>query len=363
MKIRHSHKVAIIAAITTFVLTGCISLGPPKPAEQYPTHFETAPAPKALPVSKIDTGDLFDDKNLDDTLGETSRVVVSGFNVTFVLKNKVSASVSGGRTLGGGTSSGAKASMDVSLAGVSGEDMQAIVDAMYADFIAQLSSSGREIIPVDKMRSSVGYRAFKFHDPISNTPFFKEAELSDPRTTLTMSPTGLPLWFNQAEGSMGITDNANTFAQAYLAFEHDAVAIRVSMVIDFADLSSSGNSSGFFGGGTAEVGAAANLAIKLARIDTTMGDKNSLISAWGTFYEDGKRSLSKGNGYGVFKELDSNRDSGVILPLGSFNFTSAATNRSSHAIVTDPKTYRSQVLDMAQALNATFIKAANENRP
>lgn len=356
-------KTTLAAAAVASLLVGCVSIGPPKPSASYPGSFENAPTPKALAKSSIQTEDLFKSKNLDDVLGAKQKVLVSRFNVSFVTGNEAFASAAGGRTFGGGYSSGAKAKMNVSLANVNQAEMQSIADAAYADFLAQLKAAGHEPVLPHQFRDSVGYKGISFYKKGKEKAFLKDSSMADKRTIVTISPKGLPIWFAANQGDAGITDGiANAKGSNWMGKEFGANVITVDMTIDFANVHSSGNSSNFFGSSKAEVSANANLNLNHLRIDVQGSiDKNGNAAEWGWFTYDGNDRLSVGGSYGTLRELTADESDGSVFSLGGgYNFASAATSKSTYAVVAKSGAYKKGALDMIQASSSAFIKAVND---
>ena len=361
-------RILPMALISALALSACISPGPPKPAEVYPTKFDTPAVAKLLPAGPvINVGDVFEDDNLDDTFGATNKVVIPGFRVVFVLTNEASASVAGGSTLGGGYSSGAKARLAVTLAGVTREMMQQITDAAYADLVAQLKAAGREVISVEQMRTTLGYRAIDFFDSAEPRPRYIEPSVmkGDTRSMAAMAPTGLPLWFMPGDryGDKSPFDQQNNKAVSYLSHELNAVALVPTVVLDFANVTSSGRSMNLLGGGSAEVGAKPDLHTSEAVLNLYIGDQNGLAKAWGSMRIDTKESISMGADFGTFRELTSDESSGSVIPLGSFMYSDAASSKSSHAMVVEPVRFTQQSLMVLQSVNAAYTQMANRNKP
>ena len=85
-----------------------------------------------------------------------------GYRVIFTTRSKVVARAEdwlGG--VGGGSSSGAKATMEVVLGNVDFATLQSIADAAYADFIDELKSSGIEVVPLETITASAAFQKMK----------------------------------------------------------------------------------------------------------------------------------------------------------------------------------------------------------
>src|SRR5687767_443531 len=97
-------------------------------------------------VATTDIRKLVDVKSIRGAKG-AKRVAVPGYRVIFTTRTKVVANAEdwlGG--VGGGRSSGAKASMEVVLGNVDFQALQSITDAAYTDFIDQLKAASIEVV-------------------------------------------------------------------------------------------------------------------------------------------------------------------------------------------------------------------------
>jgi hypothetical protein len=82
------------------------------------------------------------------------RVAIAGFRVVFVVHNEAYA-ISRGSYLPGGVETGsAKAKMEVDLKGVDEQTMQALANAAYERFVAQLKAAGREVVSHEEMKAA-----------------------------------------------------------------------------------------------------------------------------------------------------------------------------------------------------------------
>ncbi|MDQ6983218.1 MAG: hypothetical protein Q9M44_00730, partial [Ghiorsea sp.] len=149
-------KAALVIAVSA-TLTGCISFSPPEQSANYPTKFASVPMAKAAPMgAKIDPSDYFDDQHdADDALSSSNAVAIARFTVSFAVEDNDSAT----------TGDGGTAKMSVALGGVSKAQLQAIADAAYADFVAQLQAAGRTVVSAEKVRNTVGYKGINFDGP------------------------------------------------------------------------------------------------------------------------------------------------------------------------------------------------------
>lgn len=176
------------------------------------------------------------------------RVAVPVFAVEFITADNVSASVSGFGAAGRATSS-----LYYKLIGVGEAEFQAITDALYQRFLADLKASGLEVIDAAQVAAAPGYaklRASGVAAPIKGD------------SSMTMSPPGLGIYgfARIGGGSSGerkglfsaLSDVGAGFAAVgavndsmALGQELDASLIEVRMRVNFVELAD--ENKGFLG--------------------------------------------------------------------------------------------------------------------
>ena len=192
-------------------------------------------------VATADIRKLVDVKSIRGAKG-SKRVVVPGYRVLFTTRTKVVARAEdwlGG--VGGGRSSGAKASMEVVLGNVDFATLQEIADAAYADFIDELQSNGIEVVTLDAMKASPAYQGMKLTPSTAEKPYTKRSR--DRKTDyIVVSPSALPLWFTNWDGDISDQGMNQTNIRAIMAMakELDALALYPIMHVDFATVGGSG---------------------------------------------------------------------------------------------------------------------------
>jgi hypothetical protein len=218
----------------------------------------------ALTLPELNPSDWFDGKAGGTFGGKTvkilprnKRVAIVGFKVIYVNETfsraRVRASYMPGRDM-----SGASAAMQVNLRGVDDATLQLLTDQAYARFVAQLRAAGREVLtPADNLWD---YAEFESEAGPVDSSFGNIKGRA-------FTPQGLPLWSQIGEPWGGVKfSQKNTKAMAAVSNKVDAaIAIAPVLVVDFAQMSSSGNRSGLVAR-TAEVGT--TLAISVNRLDT-----------------------------------------------------------------------------------------------
>ena len=211
-------------------------------------------AERAVDLTPEQVSGLLDTKPLRETLPNSNSVVVAGFRVVFVTRNAASArSGSGLANLGNTTASGsgartitqsANASMEVTLENVDFARMQAIADKAYADFLTRLATTGRTILPRDRLQASDGYKKLELTASTAEKPY-TVSPVGTAKHYTVVSPAALPLWFGHFDLPIGDKTAfalGNWRALNQLSVDTGAVVLVPQIVIDFADVSSSGNS-------------------------------------------------------------------------------------------------------------------------
>lgn len=225
----------------------------------------TAASPRSIiSLPDLNPAEWFDGK-MGGTFGEktvnafarSNRVVIAGFRVVFVTHNETHAITRGTYMPGGRETGTAKATMEVDLQGVDDATLQTITNAAYQRFIDQLKAAGKEVLSIEQTKSL--YADFK----ISPVPQEVTREALRGRA---FSPTGVPLWWQGGDpwGDSGLSQ-ANMRAFNEFSKATNAIAIAPGIVVDFARMQSSGNSSGY-GSSTASVGA--KLAMSVSAFST-----------------------------------------------------------------------------------------------
>jgi hypothetical protein len=176
------------------------------------------------------------------------RVAVPVFAVEFITSDNVSA-----QTSGFGSSGRASMTSYYKLLGVGEAEFQAITDALYLGFLAELKNSGLEILDAQQVLAAPTYRKLV----ASGSPAPVKSDSS-----MMMAPPGLGLYGfakmgggNSAKSKSlfgALSDIGGGFAAVgaisdtiQLASELDASLIEVRMRVNFAQLAN--ESKGFFG--------------------------------------------------------------------------------------------------------------------
>lgn len=164
-------------------------------------------------------------------MGPFKNIAILGYNLGLVVQSEIKA-------FGGAGS--AQSSTAASLTGLSIDEVQTIADHALVDFADVLRQTGRPLLLMDAIRQAPSFATLK----ASPVPFRKQPA-ADARRVMMVPPHGMNLILTNADSP--ITDKSpfdlkNAMALSHLSFELDAVVLIPNVIIDFAQLSSSGNS-------------------------------------------------------------------------------------------------------------------------
>lgn len=289
-------------------------------------------------------------KNVTKVLPGSKRVAVTGFRVVFITGNTIKAQVRASY-FGGVDRSGANASMQVSLDGVPQETLQAVTDAAYARFLDQLRAAGREVVPAAELAP------FLAAVEVSPTPYRKDISLGYAKQSgVALAPAGMPLWFTNWDmpwGDKGPFSQKNIRSHAEYSEKLNAIAIAPLIVVDFAQMSSSGNRSGFLSR-SAEVGASLAMSVSAFSSPVTRAEKTSrgIVTRGDDATITLTRPVASEIGFADMEQVaatDNRAMKGVFDVLGAAmgvaNAGGAASSRSNHLARTNPEAYREAAQD------------------
>ena len=183
------------------------------------------------------TGGTFG-KNIAEALLGHQRVALAGLRMIFVTKDESNALVRATYLGGGRETSGARSRTRVVLRG-----LPALADKAYEDFLAQLKLAGCEVVSIDEMREMLA--GMDVTPSTRSAPFAKE---QGSQIGAAFSPTALPLWFDQLDGSWSPKvpfDQTNWRRVNDYATKMNAIIVAPLIVVHFARAESSGNRSAF----------------------------------------------------------------------------------------------------------------------
>jgi len=82
------------------------------------------------------------------------KIYIAQFRVNFQLLYSQTETAEGGRVMGGGYRSEAKAGLTMAVKGVSAADLQEITDKLYQDYVAKIKSEGFEVLSAEEASTS-----------------------------------------------------------------------------------------------------------------------------------------------------------------------------------------------------------------
>ena len=197
-------------------------------------------------------------QNQRDAARGLRQVVIPSFQVEFVTHSGAAS-----------TSQGlAQSKVSYSLNGPGPAEMQAITDAFYAHFVADLAAAGITVIPLDEAvaRSPGLVRLMNMAKP---TPYVRGKE----NRSGFYSPPGMKFYFTPNDGRAKVfgdtmTTTGSQVPEEMAMKELDAGVMGVRMVVDFAEIQARGRGVLGMRPMTAKVTSKANVA--LLPVDTQM---------------------------------------------------------------------------------------------
>lgn len=300
----------------------------------------------------------------NDLIGEMkamNRVVVPQFRVAFVAKTGVSARGGAGlANLGQSTgfnrtiTQAQSARVDMMLGNVDYALMQGLAEQLHADFLKRLAANGKQVLSLADMKKSSGYpkiEPVKLDKPYVKSPF------DDTREFIFATPRELPLAFMHIDthlGSAGPFDQNTTKAFAELGATLDALVLIPTVIVDFAQLESSGNSRFAT---SAEASATPKVGISAATMLIGMIGKDAKIFFHGDarFSRLNQPFFAEGE-FGTVKSVDSFDNVALANSLTSLTGTQGTQYRYDKKLVTaDPAQYAKKVMQVGATINQAFV--------
>ncbi|HEY0974877.1 MAG TPA: hypothetical protein VGE57_10325 [Solimonas sp.] len=227
----------VAAAATGTLLAGCAST----PAA--PPTFDPQASAKAQAATFI--GDNGKTKHLSGV----KKVAVTGCNVLFAETSSAHAGTSGGifSEVGNTVRAEAKVSVLYTLNGVSDAQMQVFANEICADAENRLKSAGFDIVPTAELLANDSFKALLGSGKASPLEF-KAPGKGSKTTYKVFAPTGYTVYDPRYIGVGGGLAQAFKAAGGNSTWQHEgrvmqqlgASAVNISIVVDFAQLQSSG---------------------------------------------------------------------------------------------------------------------------
>jgi hypothetical protein len=318
---------------------------------------DEAPPAAATGLPDINADEYFDGKaggtfgkHVTKLLGNSKRVAVAGFRVVFITEAKAHAQVRASYLPGGVEKSGAHASIEVSVEGVDNATLQAITDKAYASLLAQLAAAGREVVPQSEIEPL--FAKLEVTESSVDQPYAKSAY---GRKGVAFTPTGMPMWWWSALdgwGNVGAFSQKNMRAVPEFSKEIGAYVISPTFVVDFAQMSSSGNRSALLQR-EAKVGVSLEIAVTdmitgLVRADDTKG---GLTSKGDDAYIRLTKPLQAGMDFAELETVDSRETKGWMAKM-----TGSSKNKSTKVATTDNARYSAAADSALQQATGALAK-------
>ncbi len=329
----------------------------PTQAAAAPANAPITPAGPVTALPDIDpdshfkgqTGGTFG-KNVVEVLPGNKRVAVAGFRVIFITSNTVSAQVRASYMPGRDTS-GASSKLTVKLSGVDIATMQALTDKAYADFLEQLSLAGRQPVPQQELQEFLG--GVDVSPTSASKPYTLE---SNGQTAVAFAPTGMPLWFHNGDvawSDKGPFDQKNLRSVSDYSQKLNAIVVTPLIVVNFARMSSSGNTSGFTSR-TAETGAKLELSVGMfsSRVIRAEETRSGIVMKGDDAAINMTKAFISDRNFGTLREVAASDNTATKSVFDNLGKAMGMANAGGAA--------RSKSENVAETSNAQFYSAANE---
>ena len=279
------------------------------------------------------------------------RIAVPVYRVAFCVQTKASAQALAGLDRDRGS---VNASMIVSLAGVDGDVMQQIANRAYQDYLTRLSDKGFDVVPFDEIKASEGYQKVNFVDGLYSKNMWGTA-------FAVVTPEGMPLFWEPGNpmGNVGFG-----MGQAFnrMSTELNATVILPTLVINFAEMSSSGRS---FFAHEAEVGAEMGITLNnMTSQHLRIGHpkvSTAIVFMGDTRLED---PVSIAGNFGQMVQGDGGYNDQALMGLLSRGMGTALSSsvRESRVVQANPRAYQSLSLQALATGNQMFADALADAR-
>jgi hypothetical protein len=336
---------------------------------------ETSSPPAAQPAAAVTTAldpapgvaDLEMEAFLDQRiwpkkdLAAMKRVVVGGFRVAIATKATVSDSVRASYLPGGINKSGVNSKIELTLEGIDLQRMQALVDKAYQDFLAQLKANSVELIPYADFAAHPSFTEIEAAKQKDGQPYTVTHE---GRTYVVLSPSGMKLWFDQAEalGDQGAFGWGNGRRAGDFAFDNQALVLNPLLVVDFAETASARNKGLFGVRDESDVEAKAGMSLRKSNTLLYVRGRAAPIASavmGGVAYL--KENVVFAGRYGQLNmgEMSSNRGLVVGLALVGLSGGPVRTNQKG-VMQADPARFEAYASNLLLSGNRLFARAIGD---
>jgi hypothetical protein len=287
-------------------------------------------------------------------------VVIGSFKVGFIEYNRASETAGGGMF---SNNAAARTTLKSNLVGVPKSTMQAITDAAYRDFVAQLEANGYNVLDRSRLTS---LDAYKKATSAANPTQYDNIMLAQKSDVLYFAPTGQELFFliGEQTGGFGALSSGIGFSNPGMAFQAAAdtdklAIVTANYVVNFV------NSEGF--GGSHRTTSSVALDPGLSVVP---GSAIGIIGGYdGTFSKNiGAITLGQPvysmEEFGTIEETTSTAESAastISMVMGGLSGMSS-TNSGTYAVTANPKTYESLTAGLLKDANTQLVSAMAANR-
>lgn len=296
-----------------------------------------------------------------DDLATMKKVVVGGFRVAFATKAVVSDSIRASYMIGGTHKSGVNSKIEISLEGMDLQRMQAEVDQAYADFVAQLRADGVDVIPYAEFAAHPAYAEIEAAEGKNGAPYSVERE---GRTYLVLSPTGMKLWFDQAEalGNQGAFGWGNGRRAGDFGFDNKALILNPLYVVDFSE-TAAGRNKGLFGvRDETDVEAKAGMSLsKNLSLLYVRGRAAPVSSAVMGGVANLKENVVFAGRFGQLNMGETSSNRGLVVGLGLLGLSGGPVRTSQKGVMrADPNSYAEYSRNLLLSGNRLFAQAVGD---
>ena len=294
-------------------------------------------------------------------LAAMKKVVVGGFRVALATKATVSDSVRASYLPGGIHKSGVNSKIEVTLEGMDLQRMQALVDRAYQDFLAQLQANGVELIPYADFAAHPSFAEIEAAEQKDGKPYTVTHE---GRTYVVLSPTGVKLWFDQAEtlGDQGAFGWGNGRRAGDFAFDNKALILNPLLVVDFAETASARNKGLFGVRDESDVEAKAGMSLrKLNTLLYVRGRAAPVSSAvmGGVAYL--KENVVFAGRYGQLNMGETSSNRGLVVGLALVGLSAGPVRTNQKGVMqADPARFEAYANNLLLSGNSLFARAIGD---
>lgn len=340
-------------------------VAPPPPADAAGAGAlvgQVAAAARSAAPTPVDLG-IGPGMNFATLAGRGQRVAVAGYRVAFVIRNTATAYAGSSLSNLGQTTGTVRTitqaqnkRIEVGLQNVNRQLMQAITDQLHADFVEQLKSLGKTVVAPEEVMRAPSFAKIERTETANGDPY-TVSPTGDVRHYLVFAPTGMPLYFIAGEslGDKGPFSQANNKILGSISTETQSVLLIPQVVIDFAEVESSGRSNFR---SNAHVDAKPGIAlVPMHTIVWAAHANNPIIT------EMGSRRLEKVVGfpgdYATVRTVDNFNTAGLANSLTMATGLQGVQHFSEkRAYIADPARFADLVLKSGFSANRAFVAAA-----